>query len=96
MSEMERLRASSRRYDATTWLSPASASPIARTLARSNMVVERNRTNNTAPRATAITTYQKRERSILVPFPSVDFARHPFGNRQGHVDDGPAEHEGSG
>src|SRR6185436_2558777 len=91
--EVDRLRASSRRYDATTWLSPESASPIERTLARSYMLVDKKSTNNNAPRLTAITTYQKRESSILVSFPRVDL-RGRLGDGDGHVGEC-SEHEGA-
>src|SRR4051794_24381551 len=80
---------------------------MARTLARSYMLVDRKSTNNTAPRATAITTYQKRERSILVPFPGVGLGAGAFfgaflgcffgslADRDGDVDDGTSQHEGA-
>src|SRR5882724_11741643 len=68
---------------------------MARTLARSNMVAERNRTKSTAPSATAVTTYQKRERSILIPFPGVELGCRTLGNGERHIDDCPPEHEGA-
>src|SRR5689334_18882133 len=55
------------------------------------MLAERNSAKSTAPRIRAITAYQKRESSILVPFPCVSAALRvlvfdPLGDRNRQVD----------
>src|SRR5882724_3016445 len=98
ISVVARLRASSRRYDATTWLSPARASPIDRTASRSNMLAERKRTNVTAPSATAMTKYQKRDSNMLLILPAVGLGLIycALVRRQSDVDVGAPQHEGLG
>src|SRR6187455_437485 len=64
----DRLRASSRKYQETTWLSADKPSPMARAPARLYMLMARNRTNVAIPSSAARITYQKRESSIWLLF----------------------------
>ncbi len=64
MSWAERARASSFRYQETTWLSADNPSPMVRAPPRLYMLVARNKTKIAPPRISASATYQKRDSSI--------------------------------